>query len=310
MLLYLIFILLYVMFVAPPPLDHLRALVVFAETGNMVKAAKRLNISQPALSKQLTALENSLNTKLFNQVGKRRLLNTFAENLVKDLAPLFAPIPSVIEGVRLRSLDPNQGAIRISARREVLDRLGTRLKNSRKIIFIESSNERTIESVLNRESHIGITHQKIDSLEIIAKPLFAEKFQLIYSSQWPSLEQKRSWDFLIDKPALAYKEQDEILNSACLELFKNKSQKIRIHRITENYLSLFRMAEAGLGWAVVPQFLGLKSKHCRHYPLKLKSQSYNSVEIREFQMIYRRELNEDAWMKSFISDLRNCFIDS
>lgn len=48
-------------------IKQLRALVALAEQGNYRQAASRLCISQPALSKQIQALETQLGVRLFER---------------------------------------------------------------------------------------------------------------------------------------------------------------------------------------------------------------------------------------------------
>ncbi len=50
-------------------IKQLRALVALAEQGNYRQAASRLCISQPALSKQIQALETQLGVRLFACIG-------------------------------------------------------------------------------------------------------------------------------------------------------------------------------------------------------------------------------------------------
>lgn len=51
-------------------LHHLRALVVVAETGSVTAAARRLLLTQPAVTKQLSALEGELGGALFDRTRK------------------------------------------------------------------------------------------------------------------------------------------------------------------------------------------------------------------------------------------------
>lgn len=46
-----------------------------ADCGNMTKAAEKLHVSQPALSKAIKALEEEMGTPLFDRVGRNILLN-------------------------------------------------------------------------------------------------------------------------------------------------------------------------------------------------------------------------------------------
>src|SRR5215510_401387 len=52
-------------------LRHTRTFVTVAELGTVSKAALRLCIAQPALSRQISDLEQELGFKLFHRVGRR-----------------------------------------------------------------------------------------------------------------------------------------------------------------------------------------------------------------------------------------------
>ena len=55
---------------------------VIAEYENLTKAAEKMFISQPALSKTLTGLESELGCELFNRVGRRLYLNSNGRKLL------------------------------------------------------------------------------------------------------------------------------------------------------------------------------------------------------------------------------------
>ena len=59
--------------------------IVIAQEKNLSKAAERLFISQPALSRFLTKLENELGTPLFERKN-RQYLPTYAGELYLDTA--------------------------------------------------------------------------------------------------------------------------------------------------------------------------------------------------------------------------------
>jgi LysR family nitrogen assimilation transcriptional regulator len=70
-------------------LRHARTFVTVAELGTVSKAAQRLHIAQPALSRQITAFEQELGLKLFDRVGRRLVLTGEGEQLLNDCRGLL-----------------------------------------------------------------------------------------------------------------------------------------------------------------------------------------------------------------------------
>jgi DNA-binding transcriptional LysR family regulator len=63
-------------------LRQIRTFVTVAELGTVSGAAVRLHVAQPALSRQLALLEQSLGLRLFDRVGRRLLLTSDGEQLL------------------------------------------------------------------------------------------------------------------------------------------------------------------------------------------------------------------------------------
>ncbi len=70
-------------------LRHVRTFVTVAELGTVTKAALHLRIAQPALSRQISDLEQELGLKLFDRVGRRLLLSSAGEQLLRDCRGLL-----------------------------------------------------------------------------------------------------------------------------------------------------------------------------------------------------------------------------
>lgn len=70
-------------------LRHIRTFVTVAELGTVSKAAERLHVAQPALSRQIVNLEDELGVKLFDRVGRRLLLTSEGEQLLGDCRGLL-----------------------------------------------------------------------------------------------------------------------------------------------------------------------------------------------------------------------------
>jgi DNA-binding transcriptional LysR family regulator len=82
-------------------LRHARTFVAVAELGTVSKAALRLHIAQPALSRQITALEQELGLKLFDRVGRRLVLTGEGEQLLDDCRGLLNFVSAIGERAQL-----------------------------------------------------------------------------------------------------------------------------------------------------------------------------------------------------------------
>ena len=95
-------------------LRHVRTFVAVAELGTVSKAAERLHVAQPALSRQIANLEDELGLKLFDRVGRRLLLTSEGEQLLKDCRGLLNHARAVGEQAQiLRRGDV--GVLRVSS---------------------------------------------------------------------------------------------------------------------------------------------------------------------------------------------------
>lgn len=84
---------------------HLRLIKALAETENLTRAAKKLHVSQPALSQQLRELENRLGTMLFHRTRKKMILTRIGtrvlqscEGILKELDRLECDIAKAVHG--------------------------------------------------------------------------------------------------------------------------------------------------------------------------------------------------------------------
>jgi DNA-binding transcriptional LysR family regulator len=73
-------------------LRHLRYFVVVAEELNVRRAAQRLHLSQPPLSRQIHDLEAELGTKLFSRHNRRLALTPAGECLSKEARQILAQV--------------------------------------------------------------------------------------------------------------------------------------------------------------------------------------------------------------------------
>ena len=103
-------------------LHHLRAFVAIVDTGGFARAAARLHLSQPALSRQIHALEQDLGVALFDRTRRRAQLTSEGEDLIARSRALLADAHTL--GERARALTGGDvGVLRIGAATQAIETL-------------------------------------------------------------------------------------------------------------------------------------------------------------------------------------------
>lgn len=93
--------------------DKLRIFHAVAEAGSFTHAGKSLNLSQSAVSRQISTLEESLGVKLFHRHARGLLLTEQGELLHKTARNIFASL-SMIEGKLMDTRKLPEGPLRIT----------------------------------------------------------------------------------------------------------------------------------------------------------------------------------------------------
>jgi len=95
-------------------LRHLRYFVAVADAGNVSRAAQRLHVTQPALSRQIRDLEHDFACRLFDRIGRRIILTRDGEDVLERTRRLLADAEALRE--RARALAGGEaGVLRIGA---------------------------------------------------------------------------------------------------------------------------------------------------------------------------------------------------
>ena len=95
-------------------LRRLRTFVAVAELGTVSRAALRLRITQPALSRQIGDLEREFGIKLFDRVGRRLMLTSVGEQVLDDCRGVLGQVSSLAQ--RIEQLGRgNSGVLRVAA---------------------------------------------------------------------------------------------------------------------------------------------------------------------------------------------------
>jgi len=144
-------------------LRHLRAFAAIVDVGGFARAATRLHLSQPALSRQIHALEAELGVPLFDRVGRGVQLTAHGEDLLRRSRRLLADAESL--GEQARELKRGEtGILRVAATPQVIENLLApflihyrRRHPGVEVHFVEDGGARLLGRLERGEVHLSTT---------------------------------------------------------------------------------------------------------------------------------------------------------
>lgn len=244
-------------------LRHLRYFRVLASELHFGKAAQRLFISQPGLSRQIKQMEEIYGVPLLER-GKRFVKLTAAGTyLKKEIDEIFLHIAKIELEVRTLGEFPitrlRLGFIG-SAVQIVLSELLMTLKHDHPSIEVEiqeQSNILQIEMLLREEIDFGFL--RIDTLPqgISAIPILTEHFCLVVPKSYPIQQYNFDTlaDFKLEQFILFSKDYSQSYYDLIMSVFHSAGFLPRVALRTVNALTIFTLVQQGLGVAIVPASL-------------------------------------------------------
>ena len=270
-------------------LRHARTFVTVAELGTVSKAALRLRIAQPALSRQISALEQELGLKLFDRVGRRLLLTGEGQQLLGDCRSLLNCASAIGEHARLLQRG-DAGVLKVGASPQHIEsvqsaflyRYSLRFPNVQ-VQLIEAAGQDTMAMLERREIDLGQNlapilgpdDQRFGSVPLQHVDLLAAchpSSSLASSSlgQGPSVEISRlvSHPLLLLTPNFVFR---RVFDAACR--LAHLKPNIFIESRTPH--TLLALAEARHGVAIIPSQL-----QARDYQLRIAALTYRGRPLR------------------------------
>ena len=240
--------------------QNLRAFLLVAESGSFSKAAKRLHLTQPAVSKRIAQLEAQLNVSLFDRIGRRISTTEAGEALLPHARAVHLELQAAQQSVRDLAGEV-RGRLRLATSHHIgLHRLPPLLSFFSKafpavqldIDFMDS--EQAYELTLHGEVELAVVTLAPSSIvNIVTRPIWLDPLDFMVQ-QGTRLTRKKTLGLkeLSQHPAIL-PGLNTYTGQIVKSLFEQRSLPIQI-AITTNYLETIRMmASVGLAWTVLPR---------------------------------------------------------
>ncbi|SIQ18221.1 LysR family transcriptional regulator [Maribacter ulvicola] len=244
-------------------LRHLTYFLAVAQELHFRKAAEKLFISQPGLSRQVKQMEEILETQLFERSKKKVALTPAGHYLKKEVEYIFNHLEKVERQLKLVG-DGNSGELRIgflgSAMQQVIPKLLLQIKDvypKVKTSLEELSNIAQVDAVLNDQLDIGFVRVSRVPSTLEMKTVFTDTFSLVLPERYPMLtrdfdgmQRFTKEDFILFSQAYSPLYYDTIM-SICQDAgFAPKISHKSVHAHT-----IFKLVENHMGIAIVPTSL-------------------------------------------------------
>jgi LysR family transcriptional regulator, cyn operon transcriptional activator len=287
--------------------DQLRTFVTVVEAGGVHRAVARLNLSQPAASRQISALEAALGVPLFDRIGRRLKLTSEGEALLRFSRRLLGEVEIFNE--RAVALKKGEiGVLRVAATPQVIENtlsnfLG-RYRRQCPGVEVQLVEEGGV--AMPRRLEFGDVH-----LALMALDDDRFRIRLLYPVRGVAVVPKEhrlsryhtiEVADLADEPLLLLRSEfasREWFETAC------RVARIRPRVLLESGAphTTISLAGAGLGIAVVPSTVIIPAGHVRGIPLLQRGAAVG----RWLRAAWQPERSLSVFAERFIEELcRHC----
>lgn len=168
--------------------DSLKVFITVADTKNFSKAAKALNLTQPAISFQIQTLEQYYQTMLFDRVNRHVKLTESGE-LLLEYALSMNDLQAELERKMQQLTGQVQGDLTIGASRTIGEYIMPHIVSEFKKqypdvdIALEIYNTKHVEeNIMNKSIDVGLVESEIANQKLLYQDFLDDELVLIVSS--------------------------------------------------------------------------------------------------------------------------------
>lgn len=241
-----------------PTIRQLEYLVAVARTGNIGRAAKELDVTQPAVSRQLQELEDALGLLLFERTSRGMRLTSSGEHLCERAQVILRQTREMVAEATMLEGEP-KGTLRIgaipTAAAYLLDGLVKRLRDRHPGLRFEISEIQTDTLVQRIEEggiDVGLLALPIQSDTLIVEPFLQEPFVFVAERGHPLLDASPMFTDSLKDTNLLLLEDGHCFRNQAIDICVDAGARADTTIEAASIGTLVRLVEAGLGSTLLP----------------------------------------------------------
>ncbi len=282
---------------------HYKYFLALAEDLHFRKAAERLFISQPGLSRQIKQMEEILGMSLFERDNRKVKLTMAGQYLQKELTNNFKRLDDIVNHAKLLS-DGLNGNLNLgyvgSAMQDVIPELLLKFKNTHPDVLFslkEMDNNKQIQALLNHEIDVGFVRMERVPRGLSIQSVFEDTFSLVLPKDHPinesnftNLAQLKNDSFIFFDASYSESYFEKVM-----QIFDESGFTPLISHNTVNASSIFRLVENKFGVSIVPTSLKLG------YDMGIKFIELNKIPQRTTLRAVWNNKNTNPILKNFLN---------
>lgn len=240
-------------------LRHLKYFLKLAEELSFVRAAEKLFISQPPLSRQIKELETELGATLFERNNKRVILTDAGKYYQKEILELVKNLERI--NLTAKKISQNQsGEFRIAYVSSTFSGDITKLLQflSEKYPFVnfrlyEVPTVKQISALEEGKIDFGIIRAPLHSTKIDTQLWFKDSFSLVFNPNKYNITSEEDLLHLKDETFVFFnKEYAPYFYEALLQICSKHGFNPKVVHESNNISSIIQLVKNGLGISIVP----------------------------------------------------------
>jgi len=281
---------------------HLKYFLAVAEDLHFRKAAERLYISQPGLSRQIKQMEDDLGIKLFERHNRKVELTEAGLYLKKEIKGNLKRLDDILNHAKLLN-DGIDGNLKFgyvgSAMQKIIPELLIQFKKKHpNVIFNlnEMDNEKQIQALLKQEIDLGFVRLERVPRGLEIRSVFEDTFSLVLpkshkinENNFKDLSQLKEELFIFFDASYS-----ESYHEKVMQIYDASGFTPQVSHFTVNAGSIFRLVENNFGVSIVPTSLKLG------YDMNIKFIELKNIPQRTTLKIVWNNINTNPILVNFL----------
>jgi DNA-binding transcriptional LysR family regulator len=268
-------------------IKQVKSFIAVAKALSFSKAARKLHISQPALSTQIKMLEGHLGAQLLDRNRRTVRLTAAGEALLPDAEALLQQIGAIeLRVARISSGDA--GHLRIgfvaSATRELVPAIAMEFRRQYPGVSLELKNIPTVQQVEALRSgaiDVGIVRMPLAEEGIVLDLVHREPFAIVLSNRHPlARERNLLVKHLAGEPFIAYgRRWAPAFYERWTGICRNAGFTPTVVQETGEMETALVLVGAGLGVAILPEGITRRSRRTLKIKVLNREKTYSEIGI-------------------------------